>query len=109
MAQGIERLVDFGFFEIAGGGDAVHRVDLGAQLAVLIGDDVVFGLGLGDADRLGDALEQIHHRGAAELEGVGADTLFQRDQAVRLVGLFEEDQDFEGAAESASWEGGPVP
>ena len=101
MAQGIERLVDPGLFEIAGGGDAVDRVDLGGPLAVLIGDDVVFGLGLRDPDRLGNALEQIDDRRAAELKRVDADALFEGDQPVRLVGLFEKDQDFECRAESA--------
>ncbi len=100
MAQGIERLVDLGFLEIAGGNDAVDRVDLRGQLALLIWDNVVFGLSLGNTDWLGDALEQIDHRGAAELKRVAADALFEGDQAVRLVGLFEEYQDFERVAKT---------
>ena len=101
MAQGIKRLVNRGLFEIAGGGDAVYRIDLGGQRAVLIGNDLVLGLGLGDADRLGDALEQIDHRGAAELKGVLADGLFEGDQAVRLVRPSEKDQDFKCRSKSA--------
>ena len=67
---------------------------------MLIGNDVVFGLGLRNPDRFGDALEQIDDRGAAELKCVAADALFEGDQAVRLVWLFEEDQNFECAAKS---------
>src|ERR1017187_2513921 len=101
MAQGIERLVCLYFFEIVAGNDAIDRVDLGARLPVLVRHDVVFRLGLRNADGFRDTLEQIGHRGATKLKRAGADGLFQSDQSVGLVRLLEIDQDFEGSAKSA--------
>ena len=46
-------------------------------LAMLIGDDLVFGALVRNADRLGDAFKQIYDRRAAELKGRRVDGLFE--------------------------------
>src|ERR1700735_2166257 len=100
VTQRIEGLVALWLLEIGGcRSDAVDRVDFGARLAVLIRDDPVFRFCLGNANGLGNALEQIHDRRTAELKSLDIDTLFQSDEPVPLLRFLQRDQDLERAAE----------
>jgi hypothetical protein len=66
---------------------------------VLIGNNAVFSLGLGNADWLGSGVKEIHDGRAGKLEGVGVYCLLQGRQAVFIFEFLEENQNFELVAE----------
>src|SRR5262249_38284977 len=95
IAERIERPVFLRFFGIRHYRcDAVHRIHLGGQRSMHVGNNRILSLGMRQANWLTTKIEQVHDGGAPKLERFGGHGGFQKRCTICPLKFVKENDDF---------------